>query len=149
MKRSQNYLTRTMKHAKALQARYDALGASRTQAIRNPMPMHALVQTVLPKSKAVQANPVTLTPFARQMLGPKVVAAIERYNAKVSNTPSRLTGLTVNQVVEELEAKGYIVNRQHVAQSLSNAKHDPFSAVGSVQAPYNGQGRRFLYFLRS
>jgi hypothetical protein len=149
MKRSQNYLTRTLKHAHALQARYDALGAPRTQKVRNPLPMQALVQTVLPKSKTIQANPVTLTPFARQMLGPKVVAAIERFNAKVSGSTSRLSGMTVNQVVEELEAKGYIVNRQHVAQSLSNAKHDPFSAVGSVQAPYNGQGRRFLYFLRS
>lgn len=149
MKKSQTYLNRTLEQAHALQARYNALGAPRTQKIRNPLPMQALVLTVLPKSQTVQANPITLTPYARQMLGPSVVGAIERFNAKVAGNKSRLTGLTVNEVVSELVAKGFIVNKQHVAQTLSNSKHDPLSDVGSVQAPYNGQGRRFLYFKRS
>jgi hypothetical protein len=149
MKINSKKMGRTMRAARKLQAQYNDLGAASTQRVRNPISMPNLVKLVLPKAgQTIQANPIVLTPDARVLLGSTVVKAIEAFNRKVTKANSKRRGLTVRQVVAKLESKGFIAPFQHVAQTLSNAKHDPFAEIGSVQAPYEGQGRRFLYFMR-
>ena len=67
MKRSPSYLRNTLRQARALQARYTALGAPTTQNVRNPLPMRQLVVSVLPVlpdlDAIVDVQTVTTTKF--------------------------------------------------------------------------------------
>ena len=60
-KAAEQYLRQTMGSAYTLQVRYDNLGASGRQAIRNPIPLHKLIAGALPSTpqKAMTAADVT------------------------------------------------------------------------------------------
>jgi hypothetical protein len=152
MKKSPQYLRRTLRQAHALQARYTALGAPSTQNIRNPLPMRKLVVSVLPVLPDLDAivNVQTTTKckfngrtFTRKTNGKAYARDI------VPLDQWRKNGMTVDDVMGDLERRGFIVRSATTVRCmLSQALGSRWSNVQSVSQP-NGTGRgrpRKLYF---
>lgn len=148
MKKSQTYLRNTMRKARVLQGRYNALGASSYQSVRNPLAMRELVLTVLP----VLPNPLAIVSVKRQT---RLTIAGKTY---IKNEIARefardampadawqKKGLTVEQVMAKLESKGYIVNLGNVACGIQLARQA--GHVASVPGPWTGYRPKSLYFV--
>lgn len=114
-----------MAKAKELQKRYDALGASPYQSVRNPMPMHQLVLTVLPTlpdpSSMVDAKQTTrISAFGKSFLAAQTVK-VNAYDT-LGYDFYKQHGLTVDEIVAKLQSQGFIVRRGTVAVALNVAR---------------------------
>lgn len=118
------YVRETMAQARSLQSRYNRLGASGTQNVRNPIPMKDLVLTVLPTIPAPDAN-ITVTRTVTAIIKGKT------YRKRVKSTAVAGEVLpvemwektpTAEEVTAALQAKGFFANLGTVRASL-NAAH--------------------------
>lgn len=135
LKKNGAYLARTMRRASDVQSRYFALGAPWTQNVRNPLPMHQLVLTALP----VLPSPNAVIPVKKTIrttaLGKTSVRHIEEkqyaFDALgIEHYESK--GVSVDDVVQKLRAKGFIAMRGTVAMALNQAAHN--GVVESIQS---------------
>lgn len=86
---------------------YATLGASPRQNVRNPFPMTALVDYVLP----AQRVPPTVEPWETRLglVHGNTQKALDRWHRKA---------LTVQQIMDRLQAKGFIVSKPNVIMAL-------------------------------
>lgn len=150
MKKSPQYLRSTLRQAKALQARYTALGAASTQNIRNPLPMRKLVVSVLPVlpdlDAIVNVKTVTTCKFNGRTFTRKVNGKAYARDV-VPLDQWRKCGMSVLDVMGDLERRGFIVRNQGtVACMLSQALGSRWSKVQSVSQPRPLGRPRKLYF---
>lgn len=150
MKRSPSYLRNTLRQAHALQARYTALGAARTQNVRNPLPMRKLVVSVLPVlpdlDAIVKVQTVTVCKFNGRTFTRKTNGHAYARDI-VPLDQWRKAGKSVLDVMGDLEAKGFIVRNQGtVACALSQALGSRWSKVQSISQPRPLGRPRKLYF---
>ena len=141
-------LRSTLRKAKSLQHKYNILKSPSTQNIRNPFPMHQLVEMALPVLPDPNSIiPVTLN-FSFTFHGKKYVKremSNEFARDIIDHTAWTKAARTPRQVMADLQAMGYIVNSQAtVASSLSLAQS--MGKVASVpQVRVYGRPRS-LYF---
>ena len=115
-------LRSTLHNAKTLQMKYNRLGSPSTQNIRNPFPLHELVQMALP----ILPNPNCIIPvtlnFSFTFHGKKYVKremSNEYARDIIDQTVWTKAARSPRQVMADLRKMGYIVNSQaSVAQSL-------------------------------
>lgn len=122
LQKSSKYIKNTMAKAAEVQARYNEIGAPSTQRVRNPIPMHKLVLSVLP----VLLNPEVMVPVEKKVTltvtGKKFVKTIQDMEplGKVLGDDYYLhIGMTVNEVQLKLCQMGFIATRSTVALALS------------------------------
>lgn len=134
MNKSSRYLRNTMTKATALQGRYNALGASPYQNVRNPMPMHQLVLTVLPTlplpSAVIPVHKATrITALGKSF----VKHSDDKAYAIDALGHSYWEGkaLSVDEIVAKLQAKGFIVQRGTVAMALNSGRYS--AGVASIR----------------
>lgn len=142
MKQSSRYLQETMKKASDLQTRYTALGAPKTQNVRNPLPLHKLVLTVIPTLPKKEVEFVTFKPRTVMAFGKLVtvtpsacVSASEALGTNFRETGSK----SAAQIVNDLRAKGFIVNALSVRQTLTNLK-----SKGAINGVRGQRGKTYL-----
>ena len=151
MKKSPQYLRQTLRHAKALQARYDALGAPRTQNIRNPLPMRKLVVSVLPVlpdlDAIVDTETVTTCKFNGKTFTRKTKSKAYARDV-VPLDQWKKHGMTVQDVMSDLEQRGFLVRSETTVRCmLSQALNSKWSKVQAVSELQGRTGRpRKLYF---
>ncbi len=122
LQKSSKYIKNTMAKAAEVQARYNEIGAPSTQRVRNPIPMHKLVLSVLP----TLLNPDELVPVEKKVT---ITVMGQKFVKKVKGTESvcevlgddyyRNKGMTVNEVQLKLCQMGFIATRDTVAVALS------------------------------
>lgn len=151
MKKSPQYLRQTLRHAKALQARYDALGAPKTQNVRNPLPMRKLVVSVLPVlpnlDAIVDTQTVTTCKFNGRTFTLKTKGKAYARDV-VPLDQWKKNGMSVQDVMDDLEGRGYLVRSEITVRCmLSQALNDRWSKVQAVSERQGRTGRpRKLYF---
>jgi hypothetical protein len=138
LKKSQNFITRTMSRVAEVQQRYQAMGAPSTQNVRNPLPMHILVASVLP-----------VLPHPKDLIPCDVSAEIKGKPRQLKmDLPAELAlgdgywqkkAMTVDDVVDTLRAKGFIAMRGTVAMALSQTNGTVVHSVAGK--PTGNRGR--------
>lgn len=123
--RGAKFTRTTLAKAHELQGRYDQLGASAYQAVRNPLPMHKLVLTVLPtlplpSSQITVDREIKTTALGRSFIRHQT-ATDSAYDA-LGREFYEQNALSVDEVVAKLQAKGYIVRHGTVAMALNNGR---------------------------
>lgn len=119
------YLKDTMDLAHELQFRYNILGAPQTQNVRNPMPMHQLVLTVLPTlpdpSAIVEAKQIIKTTVLGKSFLKTQTVKVNAYDT-LGRAYYNTHGLSVDEIMGILEAKGFIAHRSSVTMALNSAR---------------------------
>lgn len=139
MKKSPQYLRHTLTQAQSLQARYDALGAAGTQAVRNPMPMHKLVLSVLPILPDPASCITVETKTTATIAGKKLVSKRNETRIAGMVLPKSTwenNGMTVDEVLTAIQAKGFIARRSTVAMTLNTLRF-------GTKSPEQVQSMRF------
>ena len=153
MKRKQKLLlTEALALANAAQVDYEKLDAPRTQNVRNPLPMHTLIESVLPRLPAPDdlikgEARVKVTVLGRQILTyvPVNLPARDILGDDYLETE----GMTIDDIVYFLRKEGYIAKRTTVAMTLvHHAYRNKFSSGTSKNHLCNGCCARY-YFVRS
>ena len=106
--KSSKYLGSTLAVARGLGAMYSNLGASSYQQVRNPFPMRELVKSVLP---SMSAPPPDIQPWEEGFTHGNTINALKRWKSKAR---------TVEQIMADLRARGFIVNKPGVIMALCN-----------------------------
>ena len=149
------YLDKTLKAARKLQARYNNLNSPGSQRVRNPYPMHQLVMNslpVVPDPNAVVEGVITQTFLVN---GKKHIT-----NTRTFTTMNELLGvgyiakvaLTKYDLDIQLREKGYTVNSVAcISQALAQLK--AAGLIGSITAPRpitqkRGRGRGLSIYFR-
>lgn len=152
MKKSPKFLHQTLRQAKALQARYTALGAASTQNIRNPLPMHKLVLGVLhqlpdPNTVVPVVTETRFTFHGKQYI--KKAKGFEYARDIMPRSQWEKKGRTVSAIVADLERLGYIVrNPSTVAVALSQgANRHKIASVRQARRTGQRGTPRSLYFI--
>lgn len=123
LKKSNRYVKNTMEKAREVQARYAALGAPSTQNVRNPIPMHQLIFTVLPvlpKPNDWVRGEIHFTVNGKDFISKNHL--VNTHENLLGKEFYRTNGVSVDEVVARLQAKGFMVTRGNVAVTLTIAK---------------------------
>lgn len=122
---SPQHLSKTMQMARAVQARYDGMKVASTQRVRNPIPMHTLILTVLPTMPLPDDVITVKSKITTTALGRKFTRTMNerKFAGDALGNEFWNHAMTASEVCDALAAKGFIVNPQTVRQMLSNAKH--------------------------
>lgn len=91
--------------ARGLGQMYSTLGCGPHQRVRNPFPMRELVKAALPRMSVPTHDDIA--PF----MDGRTQAALNRWKSKAK---------TVNQIMADLQARGFIVNKAGIVMALHN-----------------------------
>jgi hypothetical protein len=151
LKRGTQFVGTTMALANQVQSRYDKLGSPWTQNVRNPLPMPQLVLSALPTlpepHSVIEVRKETkLTALGKSFV--KVSDDKEYAIDILGHSHWEENALTVDEVVEALQKKGFFALRGTVAMALNSARFN--GGVRSVRCtkPTGGRGSSYCrYFL--
>jgi hypothetical protein len=154
MKTNTLFMRQTMDDAQNLQDRYNQLGAAGTQAIRNPLPMHALILTVIP------SLPAPIAILDTQVRTKMTIAGrdfIKKVNAKAfakDVLPADYwikKAVSIDEIMATLKERGFIVNRGGIATAiLLNGNLQSIHLKKQVKAGHDRRGCSYKrYFLES
>lgn len=144
-----------MRQAKALQLRYDALGASHTQNIRNPIPMRRLVVSVLPVlpslNTIVETETVTKIKFNGKTFTRKTKG--KAYARDVMPPEDwKKYGMTAEEVINDLQDRGFIVRSKNTVHCmLSQAlkfRWNKVQAISEFRTGRRGKPRKRYFSTR-
>lgn len=117
MKSRKQFIKDTLAAARSLQVDYDTLGAPSTQNVRNPIPLWALVQQVLPKKTVLATVKLTATiDGKRRSFAYKATVPTEKFGTDISN------GISIEEVVQSIRDHGFIAHKGSVAVALATLK---------------------------
>ena len=125
--KNSKFLRNTMAKALTLQAHYNHLGASSYQSVRNPIPMHQLVLTVLPKLPALNSTIEVKKETKMTALGKSFIKtttgkgfALDVLGLEYWKEHS----ISADDIVTKLRVKGFIARRSTVVSALSRARNN-------------------------
>jgi len=145
-------LATALVEAKDLQGKYNVLDSPKTQNVRNPFPMRVLLQNELAPLPLNQfhvkyPNTSSIRQKVRVRVGKKYVSVIAAIGvADLINQ----AGKTPDEIISDLESKGYIVNRSTAHQMLSNLKSwGLIDGIPDKTKSYPAGRPPFKYFVKS
>ena len=130
------YLDKTLKAARKLQARYNNLNSPGSQRVRNPYPMHQLVMNslpVVPDPNAVVEGVITQTFIVNGKKHVIKSATFTTMNELLGAGYINKVALTKYDLDLQLREKGYTANVSGVSQALAQLKRA--GLIGSIAIP--------------
>ena len=127
-------LKQAQQKAKSLQADYDRLGVASTQNVRNSVPMWVLLLVCLPKRETHVTATVTIA---------ATINGKQKQFEYTTRLPvgrfgeSPVAGITVDEAVNAVQARGFMARRTTVAFTLSQLTHK-----GLIVADRYSEGKR-------
>src|SRR5512137_1713837 len=123
MRRGTKFLATTMAKANEVQSRYAKLGAPTTQRVRNPIPLHQLIFAVLPvlphPDSFVEAKRcVTTTALGKTFVESQMTKLPASEILGTDHYEKH--GLTIDEVCEALQSKGFFALKGSVAVALQS-----------------------------
>lgn len=151
LKRGTQFVGTTMALANQVQSRYNKLGSPWTQNVRNPLPMPQLILSVLPTLPAPNAVIEVRKETKLTALG-KSFIKVSDDKAFAQDVLGRdhweQTAVTVDEVVEALQKKGFFALRGTVAMALNSAKYGHNVQTMRFTKPEGGRGSSYCrYFI--